>query len=175
MGEYHDLYVQSDTLLLADVFENFRNMCLKEYELDSSYFYSTPGLTLQACLKKTGVKIDLLTDNDMLLMVENGIREGMCQSTYRYVKANNKYMKKYNKNKESAYLQYLDANNLFGWAMSKKSPVNGLKWVSDLSEFNEGFIKNYDENSDVGYYLEKDIEYPKKLFDLHKDLPFLRE
>ena len=77
----------------------------------------------------------------MLLMVENGIREGMCQSTYKYVKANNKQMKKYNKNKESTYLQYLDANNLFGWAMSKKSPVNGLEWVSDLSEFNQSFIK----------------------------------
>ena len=88
MGDYHDLYVQADTILLADVFENFRNKCLKIYDLDPSYFYSAPGLPWQACLKKTNVKLKLLTDINMLLMVEKGIRGGMCQSTYRYAKAN---------------------------------------------------------------------------------------
>ena len=127
ISDYHDLYVQTDTLLLADVFENLADVCLEIYELDPSYFYSAPGLAWKACLKKTKVKLELLTDTDMLLMIEKGIRGGMCQSTYRYAKANNKYMKNYDKNQESSYLEYLDANNLYGWAMSIKLPVNGFK------------------------------------------------
>ena len=97
----------------------------------------------------------------MLLMVEPDIRGGMCQSTYRYAKANNRYMKNYDKSIDSSYLAYLDGNNLYGWPMCKKLPVNGFKWIENLSKFNENFIKNYDENSDVGYFLELDIEYPK--------------
>ena len=118
LGDYHDLYVQRDTLLLADVFENFRDMCLKEYELDPAHFLSLPGLAWQACLKKTNIQLELLTDYDMLLMVEEGIRGGICHSMHRYAKANNKYMKNYNDNEESSYIQYLEANNLYGWAMS---------------------------------------------------------
>ena len=102
MGEYHDLCVQSDTLLLADVFENFRNKCLEIYELDPIYFVSAPGLAWQACLKKTEVKLELLTDYDMILMIEKGIRGGICQATHRYAKANNKYMKNSDKNNESS-------------------------------------------------------------------------
>ena len=130
LGDYHDLYVQSDTLLLADVFENFRDMCIKEYELDPGYFLSLPGLVWQACLKKTNIELELLTDYDMLLMVEEGIRGGICHSIHRYAKGNNKYMKNYNNNEESSYIQYLDANNLYGWAMSKKLPVNGFRWLA---------------------------------------------
>ena len=111
----------------------------------------------------------------MLLMVEKGIRGGICQAIHRYAKANNKYMKNYDKDIISSYLMYLDANNLYGWAMSQKLPVNGFKWVEKLSRFNEIFIKNYNENSDIGYFLEVDIDYPKELFNLHKDLPFLPE
>ena len=118
VGEYHNLYVQSDTLLLADVFENFRNTCIKVYELDPAHFLSLPGLTWQACLKKTNIKLELLTDYDMLLMVEEGIRGGICHSIHIYARENNKYMKNYDENKESSYIQYLDANNLYGWAMS---------------------------------------------------------
>ena len=102
LGEYHDLYVQSDTLLLADVFENFRNKCLEVYELDHAHFLSLPGLAWQACLKKTNMKLELLTDYDMLLMVEERIRGGIFHSIHRYVKANNKYMENYDKNKESS-------------------------------------------------------------------------
>ena len=119
LGDYHDLYVQSDTLLLADVFNNFRDMFIKEYELDPAHFLSLPGLAWQVCLKKTNIELELLTDYDMLLMVEEGIRGGICHSIHRYAKANNKYMKNYNFNEESSYIQYLDANNLYGWAMSK--------------------------------------------------------
>ena len=131
LGEYHDLYVQSDTLLLADVFENFRNKCLEVYELDPAHFFvSLPGLAWQVCLKKMNVELELLTDYDMLLMVEEGIRGGICHSIHRYAKVNNKYMKDHNKNIESSYIQYLDANNLCDWAMSQKLPkilLNGLK------------------------------------------------
>ena len=130
IGNYHDLYVQTDTLLLADVFEKFRDKCIEIYGLDPSYFYSAPGLAWQACLKKTDVKLELLTDYQMLLMIEEGIRGGMCQSTHRYAKANNKYMKNYDKKIESSYLTYLDANNLYGWAMSQKLPVIGFMWYN---------------------------------------------
>ena len=103
----------SDTLLLADVFENFRNMCLEIYELDPAKCLSAPGLAWQTTFKKTKVKLDLLTDIDMLLMVGKGIRGGTCHSIYRYAKANNKYMKGYDKNKESSYLQYWNVKNLY--------------------------------------------------------------
>ena len=157
IGDYHDLYVQCDTLLLADVFENFTNMCLEIYELDPLYFVSAPGLVWQACLKKTGVQLELITVYDMILMIEKGIRGGLCQATHRYAKANNKYMENYNKNIESSYIKYLDANNLYGWAMSQKLPINGFKWTKNLSKFNEDFIKKYDENSNTGYFFEVDI------------------
>ena len=123
--------MQSDTLLLDDVFENFRDMCLKEYELDPAHVSSLPGLAWQARLKKTKIELELLTDYDMLLMVEEEIRGGICHSIHRYAKANNKYMKNYNNNEESSYIQYTDTNNLYGWAMSKKLPVNGFKWIDN--------------------------------------------
>ena len=188
LGDYHDLYAQSDTLLLVDVFNYFRDMCLKEYELYPAHFLSLPGLAWQACLKKTNIELKLLTDYDMLLMVEEGIRGGICHSIHRYAKANNKYMKNYNNNEESSYIQYLDANNLYGWAMSKKLRVNRFKWAdnnetaepSSLERsakhvINEEFIENYNENDKKGYILEVDIKYPEKLHDLHSALPFLPE
>ena len=170
LGDYHDLYVQSDTLLLADVFENFRGMCLKDYKLDPAHFLSLPGLAWQACLKKTNIEFELLTDYDMLLMVEEGIRGGIGHSIHRDAKANNKYMKNYNNNEESSYIQYLDTNNLYGWAMSKKLPVNGFKLIDNNETagpvINEDFIKNYDDNNDKGYISEVDVKYSKRLHDL---------
>ena len=175
LGEYHDLHVQCDTFLLADVFENLRNKCIEIYEFDPAHFLSAPGLAWQECLKKTKAELELLTDIDMLLVVEKGTRSGICQAVHRYAKANNKFMKNYDKNNESSYIEYLDANNLYRWEMSRKLQVNGFKWVEKLSRFNEIFIKNYNQNSDIGYFLEVDIDYPKKIFNFHKDLPFLRE
>ena len=113
-------------------------------------------------------------DNDMLLMVEEGIRGGICHSKHRYAKANNKYMKNYDKNEESTYIQYLDTNNLYGWAMFKKIPVNEFKWLNS-NKINKEFIKNYNENNKKGYILEVDVKYPKKLLNLHSDLPFFPE
>ena len=147
----------SDTLLLADVFENFRNMCLEIYELDPAKCLSAPGLAWQTTLKKTKVKLDLLTDIDMLLMVEKGIRGGTCHSIYRYAKANNKYMKGYDKNKESSYLQYWNVKNLYSWAMSQKLPVNNFEWIKDTSQLNEDFIKKYNKESDAGYFLKVEV------------------
>ena len=174
LGDYHDLDVQSDTLLLADVFENFRDMFLKEYELDPAHFLSLPGLAWQACLKKTNIELELLTNYDMLLMVEKGIRGGICHSIQRYAKANNKYMKSYNNNEESSYIQYLDTNNLYGWAMSRKLPTNGFKWLNN-DVINEEFIKNYNEDNNKGYILELNVKYSKRLHELHSDLLFLSE
>ena len=111
----------------------------------------------------------------MLLMMEKGIRGGICHAIYRYAKANNKYMKNHNKYKEEEFFQYLDANNLYGWAMSQKLHVSGFKWKKYLSKFTEEFIKNYEEDSDKGYILELDVKYPKNLHGLHEDLPFLTE
>ena len=175
LGEYHNLYVQSDTLLLADVFENFTNMCIKVYELDTAHFLSATGLAWQACLKKTGAELELLTDVDLLLMVEKGIRGGICHAILRYAKANNKYMKDYNQDGEESFLQYDDANNFYGFAMIQPLPVDGFKFAKNVFKIDGDFIKNYDEDSDKGYILEVDVEYPKNLHNLHSDLPFLPE
>ena len=172
LGEYHDLYIRSDTLLLADIFENFRQSCLKNYELDPAHFVSLPGLAWQACLKKTNVELELLTDYDMLLMVEEGIRGGICHAMQRYAKANNKYVKDYDKKKKPSYIQYLDANNLYGKAMTKKLPVRGFRWMDDISKIDDDFVKDYDKNNNKGYILDVDVDYPNKLQDLHSDLPF---
>ena len=130
---------------------------------------------MASMFKKTNIKLELLTDYDMLLMLEEGIRGGICHSIHRHAKANNKYMKNYDENKESSYIQYLDANNLYGWAMSQKLPVNGFKLINDVTDIDEEFITNYKEDNDKGYILEVDVKYPRKLHDLHSDLPFLLE
>ncbi|CAH3173579.1 unnamed protein product, partial [Porites lobata] len=114
----HDLYLKSDVLLLADVFENFRATCLKHYKLDPAHYYTSPGLAWDACLKETGQQLQLLHDYDMLMMFEQGIRGGITHISKRYAEANNKYMKDFNPDNESTFIQYLDANNLYGWAMT---------------------------------------------------------
>ena len=111
----------------------------------------------------------------MLLMVEKGIRGGICHTINRYAKANNKYMKDYYKNKESSYLKYWDVNNLYGWAMSQKLPINKFKWIEDTSHFNEDFIKNYNGKANERYILEVEVQYPEKLHELHNDMLFLPE
>ena len=137
LAEYHDLYLKRYTLLLIDVFENVTGMCLKIYQLGPAKFLWAFGLAWQAALKKAEVKLELFTDIDMLLIVEKGIRGGICNLICRYAKANNKYMKDYDENKESSYLKYWDGNNLYGWVMSQKLPVNNFKWIEKTSQFNE--------------------------------------
>ena len=134
-------------------------MCIKVYELDPAHSLSTSGLAWQAYLKKTDMKLESLTDTDMLLMVEQGIRGGIYYAIHRYAKGNNKYMKDYNKDEEESFLRYEDANNLYGWAMIQPLPVDGFEWVEDLSKIDADSIKNYDEDSLEGYILEVDAKY----------------
>ena len=141
LRKYHDLYVQSNTVLLADVFENLRNMRLKVYKLNRAKFLSAPGLAWQVALKKTIVKLDLLTNINMLLMLEKSIWGRIFHPIYRYAEANNKYMVDYDKNKESSYLQHWNVNNLYGYAMLQKLLVNNFELIKDNSQFNEDFIK----------------------------------
>ena len=137
-------------------------LCFKSYERDPTKFLSAPGLVWQGDFKKAKLKLDLLTDIDMLLMVEKTIRGGICHSICQLAKANNKYMKNYDKNKEASYPKYWDVNNLYGWAMSQKVPVNNFEWIKDTSQFNEDFRKNYNEEHDKGYFLKVDIWYAEK-------------
>ena len=128
LGDYHDVYVQANVTQLSDVFENFRSLCLKKYELDPSYFVSTPGLAFQAMLKHTKVKLELLTDTNMILMVEKGIQGGLRKVAKKHAVANHKYLPTSDSSEKSVFLQYLDANNLYGYAMSQKLPLDGYKW-----------------------------------------------
>ena len=130
MREYHNLYLKTDVILLADVFETFRDVCMNNYKLDPCWYYTAPALSWDAMLKKTKISLELLSDPDMLLMVENGIRGGISTITKRYAKANNKYMEDYNEKHKSTYIKYLDANNLYGWAMSQKLPTHDFKWMN---------------------------------------------
>ncbi len=173
LKDYHDLYLQTDVLLLADVFENFRNVCNDAFGLDPPHFVSAPHLAWNAMLKYTKIKLESLTDINMHLMVEKGIRGGICMVSKRHAKANNKYMKEFDMKQTSSYITYLDANNLYGWAMVQTLPKGGYEWVE--KKWNAQKVLNYDVDSKHGYILEVDLDYPKKLHDLHNDYPLAPE
>ena len=163
MGKYHDLYSRTDILLLTDVFENFRAFCLENYKLDPCYYVSTPGLSWDAMLKYTEVNLELITDVDIHQFIERGIRGGISVITHRHAKANNPYMKFYNSENDTSYIMYLDANNLYGWAMVQPLPYGGFRWVEP---------KHYtNKEPGIGYIYEIDLEYPKELHDLHNHYP----
>ena len=170
MGDYRDLYLQSAILLLADVFKNFRKTCLEYYKLDPCHYFTSPGLSWDAMWKMTDIKLELMTDIDMFQFIEKGLRGGISYIANRYGKANNKYMKDYNKNKSSKYIMYLDANNLYGWAMSQYLPNGGFKWMKQ-EHIDKLDLSKYKEDSEKGLMLEVDLEYPKELHDLHNDYP----
>ena len=172
MGDFHDLYLKTDVLLLADVMENFRKLCEKNYELDPAHFFTVPGMAWDAMLKMTGIKLDLLEDVDMLLMIEKGIRGGISNAFKRYAKANNKFMKDFDPAEKSSFIVYLDANNLYGWAMSKPLPVGGFEWMDEAELENwERFV----DEEGIGCILEVDLEYPVELHDFHNDFPLAPE
>ena len=172
--EYHELYNITDVLLLADVFENFRDLCLKIYGLDPVYYFTAPGLAWDACLKITGINLELLNDPNMLLMFEKGIRGGISIISNRYGEANNKYMGRgFNKNKPSKYLMYLDANNLYGCGMSEKLPTHGFKWLTGGEM--EKIYENRHNLNKMPCILEVDIVIPENLHDLHNDYPLCPE
>ena len=169
LKDYHDLYLKSDVILLADVFETFRDLCMTNYELDPAWYHTAPGLAWNAALKVTKVELELLSDPDMLLMFEKGVRGGVSSIMHRYGKANNKYMgKDFDPKEPSVYLQYLDANNLYGWAISKALPTKEFEWMveDELQDW-----KNFANNVGHGCIREVDLEYPKELHDEHNEYP----
>ena len=174
MGDYHDLYLKSDTLLLADIFENFRKTCLQYYKLDPCHYFSSPGLSWDAMLKMTEVKLELINDIDMYQFIEKGMRGGISYIANPYSKANNKYMKNYDETKPSKYIMHLDANNLYGWAMSQCLPTGQFKWLTkeQIKSTNLAYII---EDGDEGLILEVDLEYPRELHKLHNDYPLAPE
>ena len=169
--DYHDLYLKSDVLLLADVFEKFRKTCLGHYQLDPAYYFTSPHLAWHACLKTTGQSLELLHDYDMMMMFEKGVRGGITHISKRYAEANNPYMKTYDPQKSTKYIQYLDANNLYGWAMSQPLPTHGFKWVENITKEKVFDILEQGSVSPKGYIFDVDLEYPKHLWKLHNDYP----
>ncbi|XP_068742088.1 uncharacterized protein [Montipora capricornis] len=174
LGKYHDLYLLSDVLLLADVFENFRSVCMNYYGLDPSHYYTSPGLAWSACLKMTDVVLELLTDPGMYLFVEEGIRGGISMISNRYGKANNLYVPDFDSTQDKNYIMYLDANNLYGWAMSQPLPTHEFFWLTE-HEIEELNVMSIPDDGEEGYILEVDLEYPKELHDLHSDYPLAPE
>ena len=163
MRDYHDLYLKTDVLLLTDVFEEFRKVCLDNYKLDPAWYYTSAGLSWDAILKLTKVKLEPLTDSEMYLMAEKGIRGGVSMISNRFSKANNPYMRdKYDPNSPTKYIPYLDANNLYGYAMSKPLPVRNFKWMTEED------LNNW---RNIPCILEVDLEYPQDLHDLYNDYP----
>ncbi|XP_046737566.1 uncharacterized protein LOC124406256 [Diprion similis] len=169
LGEYSDLYLKIDVMLLADVFQNFRDNCLRIYKLDPAQYCTLPGFTWDCMLFHTKIHLELLTDVDMLLFIEVGLRGGLSQCSNRYSKANNKYMTDYNPQLETKSLLYLDVNNLYGRAMSQYLPCRNFEWVHRVHDFD---FMHVGEESDDGYILEVDLEYPANVHVLHQDLPF---
>ena len=169
LGEYHDLYCLTDVLLLVDVFENFREVCYRHYGLDPANFYTSPGLAWQACLKMTGQRLELLTDLDMHLFIEKGLRGGISMISNRYSEANNPYLSTYDQTSPSKYIMYLDGNNLYGWAMSQSLPTHGFHWTEPFD------VTEVPDDASEGYILEVDLDYPSHLHDMHNDYPLAPE
>ena len=174
--DYHDLYNETDVLILADIFENFRDLCLANYGLDPAHYFTAPGLAWDACLKMTKVKLQLLSDPEMLLFFERLSRGGISMISNRYGKANNKYMgESFNPEELIKYLIYVDANNLYGYIMSQKLPTHGFQWLTE--EEIENLFKNQTLETweKTPCAIEVDLEYPKELHDLHNDYPVCAE
>jgi len=176
LRDYHDAYLLTDTLLLADVFEHFRSLCLQNYGLDPAHFYTTPGLSFQACLKMTDAKLQLFSEPEMHLLVENGIRGGVSVITSRYAKANNRYVNEnFDADAETAsFICYLDANNLYGYSMSQPLPMSDFRFLSQ-DEIRNLDILSIADDAPVGFFLEVDLIYPRELHHEHNDMPLAPE
>ena len=174
LGEYHDLYLKTDVLLLCDVFERFINASLECYDLDPCHYFSSPGLAWDAMLKMTGVELELISDIDMHLFIERGMCGGISYIVQRYCRADNKYVEAYDEDKDKSFIICFDANNLYGWAMTQYLPYGGFKWMSEeeIDGFDFDLVK---EDNDEGYILEVDLEYPDDLHNLHNDYPLAPE
>src|SRR5690606_27749687 len=177
LEDYLKVYLVADVTLLGDVFEYFRETCIKDYGLDPAHYLSAPGFAWDCALKMTGVKLELFTQIDMHLFIEKGMRGGICNITKRFSKANNKNMQDYNPNENSTYIRYLDANNLYGWAMSKKLPTHGFKFLTEeeIKKVTADLLANSLDTSKYGYIFEVDLGYPEKLHQAHNDYPLAPE
>lgn len=179
-GDYLELYMKTDIILLAEVFENFRNICLDPkygYGLDPCHYYTAPGMAWDAALKTYGGSLDLLTCQDMLLMIEKGVRGGVAMASHKYGKANNKYMKNFDPNEKSSHLIYHDVNGLYSAAMLRKLPVRNFKWVrrANLSKYTAAYILSKTDDDDEGFTARVRLKYPKELHDLHNSYPLAPE
>ncbi|XP_033112614.1 uncharacterized protein LOC117113400 [Anneissia japonica] len=172
LGDYHDLYLKTDVLLLADVFQNFRSTAYQVYGLDPCNYFTLPGFSWDALLSKTGVELELITDLDMHMMLEKGIRGGISMVSHRRCKFNNKYMDDHDETKPSTYGLDLDANNLYGCGMSEPLPVSDFVWI-DPDEYK--MVLKTPADGKKGYFLEVDLEVPKELHDLFNDYPLAPE
>ena len=174
LGEYTDLYLKSDVLLLCDIFEKFRNTSLHFYKLDPAYYVTSPSLSWDAMLLYTGIELELINDPEMYQLLERGIRGGLSQCSLRHAKANNKYLPHFDDSKPSSYIVYLDCNNLYGYAMMKKFPISEFEFMpqSNINNFN---VMDITDEDDYGYILEVDLIYPNCIHNNHKDLPFAAE
>ena len=168
LGDYHDLYLKTDVVLLADVFQTFRKTCMGSYKLDPLHYCTAPGLSWVALLKYTNINLKLLTDIDMHMFIEKGMRGGISMVSKRHAKANNPHTAEYDPEKDNNYIMYYDANNLYGWAMSKPLPYSVFKW----KEPKDGKV-HFEKGK--GYMLEVDLEYPKHLHKSHNDYPLAPE
>ena len=166
MGQYHDAYLKADITELADVMEEFRKVCRKHYNLDPAWFYTAPGLAWDSALKISKVELELLSDPDMLLFFERGIRGGVSTIFHRRAQANNKYMKEFDESKPSVFVPYWDANGLYAWAMTHPLPVSEFEWMW------EGELKNWEN---IPCVLEVDVDIPEELHDKFNDFPPLPE
>ena len=172
--DYMLLYVKTDALLLCDIFENFRDLSLSYYGLDPCHYFSLPGLSYDAMLQMTGVKLDLITDIGMLTMVEENIRGGVSTINHRLFTANNQYLSNYNPNIPTSYIMYVDANNLYGKGMSEKLPTGNFRWLSK-EKVDMFSVHNIDAEGETCYILDVNLEYPKAIHDLHNDYPLAVE
>ena len=172
MGQYQDLYLYTDIFLLADIFEAFRKVCLKQYSLDPAHYYTVPGLAWDAALKYTQVKLDTISDIDVHQFLERGSRGGISMISHRFAQANNSYLTEYNPDKPSSYIMYQDANNLYGYAMVQHLPVSEFQWVMNPQDVDVMLIA---DDAERGYIFEVDLEYPAHLHDLHSDYPLAAE
>ena len=172
MIDYHDQYFKKDVLLSRDVFEKFIGTCLKYYGLDPCYYFSSTGLSWDAMLKMTCVKLEKICDIDKYLFIEKGLRGRTSYITKRYAKANNKYINYYDSKKQSTFISNLDMNNLHGWAMSEYLPYEGFKWLKNVDGFD---MMSINEKNPIGYFLEVDLEYSDELLKLHNDYPLAPE
>jgi len=177
MGDYHDQYLLADACLLADVFENYRKTGMKHYGLDPSHYITAPGMSWDAFLKFTGVQIDLLSDLPMLQMIEDGLRGGISMASHNYCKANNKYLEDYDPSKASNYIMYLDANNLYGWAMCQSLPLRNFQLFKGPFAVDETLkaLSQMVPEQALGWILEVDLVYPHELHDAHNDYPMAAE